>query len=1190
MRNAFVSAAVWCASTLCVCPRVLAQQQSLEGIHHLHTAWTARDGLTGGVRAIAQTPDGYLWLGTETGLFRFDGVRFVPWTEPNAQTARLGRISALLGARDSTLWIATFDGLASWKHGALTRYPELGFGPVNALLEDHDGTIWAGGIAKLCSIRNGKIECRSDIGRTGRSVFFGNPGPAVYSLYEDDAHGLMVGAESGLWRWSTASLQRLLSEPVLPFQSLVRGDDSTRLTFIAGAPDGFVLRELVNDKSEDYSVPGIAWRSFRPTRLLREKSGALWVGSVDHGVVRVSHGKGTGFTLRDGVSSNFILALFEDREGTVWVGTTNGLDRFRESGVVTISGRQGLSAPSWTILASRDSSVWIGTTEGLNRLYRGRITIYRHDPSPGPHVRERLDPAVRERTDPGLADNQIGSLVEDRRGRIWVASRDGIASLENGRFTRVKGVTTTAGSAMTAAADEGVWVGSSDRGLVHLSDGREIEAVPFPWHDDLARFVSISAMSADPVKGGVWVGLRRRGLAWFKDSRLGALLTEKDGLASDAIWSLSFDHEGTLWAATQGGLSRIKDGRVATLTTRSGLPCDEVRSVVEHDASSLWLYTVCGIVKVARTDLDAWASDPGHTVHATVLNATDGVETRAIATGNTPVLSKAPDGKIWFVHGDGVSAIDPRHLPRNAVPPPVQIERLVANGRTYDVANGVRLPPHIDNLAIDYTAPSLAMPERVRFRFKLEGQDADWREVVNQRHVEYSNLPPGSYRFRMTASNNSGMSTDEDTSLAFTIAPAFYQTYWFRALGAAAFAVLLWALYQLRLRQIRLEEARFREAIETMPAIAFTTLPDGSPTFVNRRWEEYTGRTLAQALRHGLQLARHPEDVGRVQDCWRVALSTGQPLEYEVRLRGADGLYRWFLTRVAPLKDKRGQVTRWYGLATDIEDRKRAEHERERLRELEADLAHVNRVTTMGELTASLAHEIRQPLAATTINANACLRWLAHDRPNLDEAREAAQRIVGDSARAGEIIGRLRSLYTKAPPQREEVNVSEIVRELLVLLQPEATRYAVTIRTRLAGDLPRVIADRVQLQQVFMNLMLNGIEAMKGTGGGDLMVTSAMDQQGNLWCSVADSGAGLPADKTDEIFAPFFTTKLQGSGMGLSISRTIVESHDGRLWATPNEVHGATFHFTLPVGGAKDASVGVADATHLDAARPAVAG
>jgi PAS domain S-box-containing protein len=1183
MRNAFISGVVWCASSLCLCPCAFAQEQAFEGIHHLHTAWTARDGLTGGVRAIAQTPDGYLWLGTETGLFRFDGVRFVRWSEPNAQSSRLGRISALLGGRDSTLWIATFDGLASWKHGILIQYPELGFGPVYVLLEDHEGTIWAGGIAKLCSIRRGKIECRKDIGRTGRPIFFGNLDPAVYSLYEDDEHGLLVGAESGLWRWNPASPQRLLSEPVLPFQSLVRGDDSTRLTFIAGAPNGFVLRQLVNNKSEEYSVPGIEWRSFRPTRLLRDNSGALWVGSVDHGVVRVYHGKATGFTLRDGVSSNFILALFEDREGTIWVGTTNGLDRFRESGVLTISGRQGLSAPSWTILASRDSGVWIGTTDGLNRLYRGQITIYRHTPSLGTHIRERPNPPVRELTDPGLADNQIGSLLEDHRGRIWVASRDGIAWFENGRFTRVKGVTTTTGSAMTAAADGGVWIGSSDRGLVHLSEGRELEAVPFPWHDQLARSVGISAMSADPVKGGVWVGLRRRGLAWFKDGQLGALLTKKDGLASDLIWSLYFDHESTLWAATDRGLSRIKDGRVATLTTRSGLPCDEVHSVVENDASSLWLYTMCGLVRVTTTDLAAWASDSTHVVRTTVLNAADGVGTRLIVNGSTPVMTKSPDGKLWFVHGDGVSAIDPRHLPLDAVPPPVQIEQIMANGRAYDVSKGLRLPPHIDNLAIDYTAPSLAMPERVRFRFKLEGQDADWREVVNQRHVEYSNLPPGSYRFRLTASNNSGVWTDQDTSLDFTIAPAFYQTYWFRALGAAAFVALLWALHRLRLRQIRLEEARFREAIETMPAMAFTTLPNGSPTFVNRRWVEYTGLTLAQALGHGWQLARHPEDVERVRDCWRVALSTGKPLEYEVRLRGADGSYRWFLTRAASLKDKRGQITKWYGLATDIEDRKRADHERERLRELEADFAHVNRVTTMGELTASLAHEIRQPLAATVINANACLRWLAHDRPDLDEVREAAQRIVGDSARAGEIIGRLRSLYRKAPPQREEVNVSEIVREMLVLLQPEATRHSVRIRTRLGGDLPNVIADRVQLQQVFMNLMLNGIEAMKGTGGGELMVRSTMDQQGNLWCSVADSGVGLPADKTDEIFAPFFTTKPQGSGIGLSISRSIVESHGGRLWATPNEVNGATFHFTLPIAGAQNANVAAADATHLDA-------
>ena len=265
-----------------------------------------------------------------------------------------------------------------------------------------------------------------------------------------------------------------------------------------------------------------------------------------------------------------------------------------------------------------------------------------------------------------------------------------------------------------------------------------------------------------------------------------------------------------------------------------------------------------------------------------------------------------------------------------------------------------------------------------------------------------------------------------------------------------------------------------------------------------------------------------------------------------------------------PLRDAHGNILKWYGTLTDIEDRKKAEQERERLRQLEADLAHVNRVSTMGQLAASLSHELKQPIAAAITNAKTCLRWLAREQPDIEEAREATMRIVKDGNRAAEIINRLRSFYTKgAPLERELVDVNEVVREMLELLRSEAARYSICVRTDLAAELPRVTADRVQLQQVVMNLMLNGIEAMKDTGG-ELTIKSERGENGELLMSISDSGVGLPTEKADEIFDAFFTTKPQGSGMGLTISGSIIKSHGGRLWARANANRGLTFHFTLP--------------------------
>jgi PAS domain S-box-containing protein len=355
-------------------------------------------------------------------------------------------------------------------------------------------------------------------------------------------------------------------------------------------------------------------------------------------------------------------------------------------------------------------------------------------------------------------------------------------------------------------------------------------------------------------------------------------------------------------------------------------------------------------------------------------------------------------------------------------------------------------------------------------------------------------------------------------------------------------------------------EDRLRLVIDTIPTFAWTALPDGSEDFVNRHWHEYSGLSAKESVGEGWEAAVHPADLKRHLEKWRTSLASGEPFENEVRYRrSADGQYRWFLSRAVPLRDARGKIVEWYGISTDIEDRKRAEEERERLR---ADLAHVNRVSMLGELAASVSHELRQPIAAAMTDAKTCVRWLKRDPPSVEEATAAAMRIVNDGSHATEIIERLRSLYKKDLPERELVEVNEIIRAMFELLRAEANQYAISIRTDLVADLPKITADRVQLQQVFMNLILNAIEAMKETGGVLTVKTQLGD--GQLLISVSDTGVGLPKEKTEQIFEAFFTTKPQGSGMGLSISRSIVESHGGRLWAMANNGRGATFHFTLP--------------------------
>jgi PAS domain S-box-containing protein len=370
---------------------------------------------------------------------------------------------------------------------------------------------------------------------------------------------------------------------------------------------------------------------------------------------------------------------------------------------------------------------------------------------------------------------------------------------------------------------------------------------------------------------------------------------------------------------------------------------------------------------------------------------------------------------------------------------------------------------------------------------------------------------------------------------------------------------------ELLTRELELRQAHLAEAQKLTHTGSWVwRVPDRNKVHVSEEWYRIYGFDPAEGPPvWEKRLERvHPEDRLKWKSTIERAIMEKADYDLEYRILLPNGMVKWIHTVGHPVLSGAGDLKQFVGSSTDITERKYAEQEHEKLRQLEADLAHIDRVSTLGEIAASLAHEIKQPIAAAIISANSCVEWLAHEPPNLDRARAAAARIDKYGNRAAGIIDRIRSFYRKSPPQRELVDVNGIIQEMLTLLKGEANRYSVAMRTELASELPEIMVDRVQLQQVFMNLMLNGIEAMEGSGG-ELTLKSQL-QDGQLQFSVSDTGVGLPMEKMEQIFSAFYTTKPQGSGMGLAISRSIVESHGGRLWATATNGRGATFHFTLP--------------------------
>ena len=565
--RAVVCLSILLAASVCT----LALDPSLDVSQYAHTVWTIQDGsLKGNIYAMAQTPDGYLWLGTEFGLLRFDGIRSSPWQPPAGQHLPDNAINSLLVTRDGTLWIGTAVGLATWSGGKLTRRPELGEHFVASLFEDNEGTVWAGSLAnpgRLCAIRSGGAQCYGEDGAFGR---------AVWSLYEDSSGNLWAAAQSGLWRLKPGPPRRYPTPTELI--ALSKADNGRLLIAMHAAG----LMQLVGDNLEPYPIRSasnsnrlLSDRDLDSNRLLRDRDGGLWIGTVERGLIHVHDGRTDIFSRANGLSGDVVLSLFEDREGDVWVATTGGLDRFRELPVATLSVKQGLSSDATqSVLAATDGSIWVGAHEGLTRWTNGQTTIFGKAS--------------------GLPDDAPQSLFQDDRGRIWVSTGHGLAYFKDGRFVATNALRDGPVHFITGDKAGNLWL-SEEKGLLHLLEGRLVEQIP--W-SELGRSQRAEVLLSGREQGGVWLAFwQGGGLLYFKDHKVRASYTAANGLGEGGVADLQLDRDGALWAATHAGVSRLKDGRITTLTSRNGLPCDTIHWTMEDDDRSFWLYTACGLVQ-----------------------------------------------------------------------------------------------------------------------------------------------------------------------------------------------------------------------------------------------------------------------------------------------------------------------------------------------------------------------------------------------------------------------------------------------------------------------------------------------------------------------------------------------------------------------------------------------------------------
>jgi signal transduction histidine kinase/ligand-binding sensor domain-containing protein len=746
-----------------------------------HSSWRVQDGYFGGMpTVITQTTDGYVWVRTQGGLFQFDGVRFVRWSAESGAELPSTSTNSMLGARDGSLWVGTEAGLAHLVNGRLTLYEK---GWITApLIEDRDGKIWFLHVRAddrthpICEVVQDEVHCYGK--EDGLDI------PASSAMAQDASGDLWVGSDRALVRWRPNSSgstkvyrpQALQSNPgELGVAGITCAADGSVWVGIAFPGKGGGLQHLVNGILKPFLAPKLNGEALTVTAALRrDHQENLWVGTL-HGLYKIRGKNVDHYGSAEGLSGDVVRNIFEDREGNIWVATSGGLDMFRDLRVKSISTREGLNEDAVeSVAAARDGRVWVGTSH-LQVLEPGGVSFD---------------------TEKALPGNQVTSLFVDHAGNVWTGMDDKLFVREGGRFLQI---TKPDGSALgmikgiAEDSERNIWVGTKGPPgtLVRIRGLKIQEMVSPPKMPFTGRIV------ADPQRG-IWLGLQSGNLGRFRDGKVQTFnFSEHPTFPFLAITAAS---DGSILGGTTSGVVAWKDGKQHILSTNNGLPCNYVSGLITDDTGNLWLFAQCGLIEIPRDQMRQWWEHPESKLNLRVFDTFDGFRP-GLAHFNTS--AKTPDGRLWFANGSVLQVIDPAHVSQNIVPPPVKILALVADHKDYPMDSGIKLPALTRDLEIDYTALSYAAPQKVLFRYILEGRDSGFQEAGTRRQAFYNDLRPGPYRFHVIACNNDGVWNEVGASLGFSVLPAYYQTTWFRVSCGAVFLVLLWGIYRLRIQQLQ---------------------------------------------------------------------------------------------------------------------------------------------------------------------------------------------------------------------------------------------------------------------------------------------------------------------------------------------------------------------------------------------------
>jgi ligand-binding sensor domain-containing protein/two-component sensor histidine kinase len=835
---------------------------------YIHNVWQTEHGLPQNhVRSILQTLNGYIWIATEEGLARLDGVRFKVFDKQNTEAIQSNSIKALFEDSKGNLWIGTDKGLVRWRDERFLAYTTrdgLLSDQIESIYESRSGDLWVGTIGGLHRMREGRI--------TAYTMKEGLPDNSIRSVYQDQTGIFWISTSAGLSRFDGSTFTTYTPGQGLPASNIGAIYQSRNGALWFGTSGGLVQYKeerfttyttqngLSNNKvwSIHEDRDGNLWigtdgglNRYRDGAftafttqdgisdntvwsIYEDRRGSLWIGTPA-GLTRLQGGRFTTYTNRDGLSNNVVLAILEDREGNLWVGTeAGGLNLFKDRKFFTFTTSEGLpSDMAWTIHEGRSGNLWVGTQGGLSRFKEGKFSTYT--------------------IEDGLASNIVRALCEDRAGSLWVGTPAGLTQFKGGKFTTYRvedGLSNDAVWAIHEDKEGSLWIGTLG-GLTRLRQGKfTVYTTENGLSDD-----SVLAIQSDS-KGGLWIATRNGGLNLLKDGRFTAY-TFENGLSDNDVRAIYEDRSGKIWVGTRrGGLSRLQDGRITSITTKDGLFDDCVFQILEDESGNLWMSCTKGIFRVSLAELDDFADGKIPSVHSISYGMADGMLTRE-CNGGQPAGWKSLDGKLWFPTIKGIAMIDPQNIKLNHEPPPVVIEQVIADGNPLELGKKVDLSAGLGRIEFHFTGLSFVAPEKIRFRYKLEGFDKDWVDAGSSRVANYTSIPPGDYTFQVLACNNDGVWNEAGTSFIFYLKPHFYQTYWFYLLLALGCLAAGLALYRYRIRQVKAQFSAVLGERNRMAREIHDTLAQG---FVGIGLQlQAVGKILAaspESAQHHLDLAQ----------------------------------------------------------------------------------------------------------------------------------------------------------------------------------------------------------------------------------------------------------------------------------------------------------------------------------------------